>query len=95
MKAAHGVDEQVSHLALKEHQTDSSLEEPNTSCPLQQHNVQGDVSTRTCEAEGGFHHGASKDDQTEKIKQDPLRQNVLQNSSGVHQDIKTNQVNYF
>ncbi|XP_015283449.1 PREDICTED: LOW QUALITY PROTEIN: centrosomal protein of 162 kDa [Gekko japonicus] len=88
----HSVDELVSHLPLKEHQNDSSLEKQNISCPLGQHNVQGVVSVQTRETEGSFHHGASKDNQAEKIKHDPLEQNVSQNSSVVHQDIKTIQV---
>ncbi|XP_077161461.1 centrosomal protein of 162 kDa isoform X2 [Paroedura picta] len=92
VNAAHSVDELTSHLPLKEHQNDSSLGKQNVSCPLGQHNVQGDVSVQTSEAEGSFHHKASNDNQTEKIKQNPLGQNISQNSSVVLQDIKTNQV---
>ncbi|KAL8186130.1 UNVERIFIED_CONTAM: hypothetical protein K2H54_064656 [Gekko kuhli] len=92
MNVAHSVDELVSHLPLKEHQTDSSLEKQNLGCPLGQHNVQGDVSVQTRETKGSFHQGVSKDNQAEKIKHDPLGQNVSQNSSAVHQDIKTNQM---
>ncbi|XP_060092626.1 centrosomal protein of 162 kDa isoform X1 [Heteronotia binoei] len=92
VNAVHSVDELVSHLPLKEHQNDSSLEKQNISCPLGQHNVQEDVSVQTHETEGSFHHETSKDNQIENIKHDPLGQNVLQISSIVHQDIKTNQV---
>ncbi|XP_054834612.1 centrosomal protein of 162 kDa isoform X3 [Eublepharis macularius] len=92
VNVTHSGDELGPHLPLKEHQNNSYLEEQKVSCPLGQHSIQEDVSVQTHGTEGNFHHGASKENQTEKIQHDSLRQNVLQNSSIVHQDIKMNQV---
>nr|XP_056712306.1 centrosomal protein of 162 kDa [Euleptes europaea] len=92
VQVAQSVDELMSHLPLKEHQNDSSPEKQYVSYPLGQRNIREDVSVQTCETESSFHHKASKDHQPEKTEHDPLGQNVLQNSSVVHQDTKINQV---
>ncbi|KAJ6665778.1 hypothetical protein lerEdw1_001250 [Lerista edwardsae] len=77
-------------LPLKEHQSDTILQNQNIGCLMGQHHEQDNVSVQaltTQDNEDCHNQGASKSYQGDKIKD-----YVLQKSSVLHQDNKANQV---
>ncbi|XP_042299429.1 uncharacterized protein LOC121917481 [Sceloporus undulatus] len=92
LKVTHGsTDELVSHLPFKEPQNDiSNLEKQNIST-LNHHSEQENVSIQPevkKDSEDTPQERAGKDKLANKVKQDTWKQNILPNSSPLHQNNK-------
>ncbi|XP_053143125.1 centrosomal protein of 162 kDa isoform X2 [Hemicordylus capensis] len=96
VEVAHNcMDDLASHFPLREPQNDIALEKQNVGYLLSQQSEQESISVQTAvkgDGDDSCLHRTGKDNQVDKIKRDPLKQNVLQNSSIFRQDNKTNQV---